>query len=272
MEPTHLALTVLACIIAAIVFFSVFKGVIRMILLAIAIISAICTWIFIQRSGFTFLSFITANPKPWMVQVTAWGLSIFVFTVFFHGMSWFSHLFSWRRGGASTCGIITTVLMSALMLWIGTLGISYYGNISLISHYQSLAEAHMNQKSAPAMPWFTKMKHLLRKADSTGWLEKIDPMDDPAQAYLACLVAYGCSLDEAQYTAFYNERLARSGIPQPTRLLDLFRDKGLRTLVQEKRFVTLLENERLKTFLQFRDTEEHMLRILRGTTASPQSK
>ncbi len=270
MEPTHLALTVLACIVAAIILFSILKGVIRMILLAVAVISAIVVWMFIQRSGFTFLSFITAHPQPWMVQVAAWGLAIFTFAVFFHGMSWFSQLFSWRRGGASTCGIITTVLMSILMLWIATLGISYYGNISLISHYQTLAEAHKSQSEAPDMPWFTRMKHLLRKADSTGWLEKIDPMDNPAQTYLACLVAYGCSLDEAQYTAFYNERLARSGIPQPTRMLDLFRDPGLRTLVAEKRFVTLLENERLTTFLQFRDTEEHMLRILRGTTAAPQ--
>ncbi|MBQ4614084.1 MAG: hypothetical protein IJB31_04065 [Akkermansia sp.] len=269
MEPTHLALTVLACIVAAIIFFSIFKGVIRMILLAIAVISAIVVWMFIQRSGFTFLSFLTANPQPWMVQTAAWGLSIFVFMVFFHGMSWFSQLFSWRRGGASTCGIITNILMSCLMIWIATLGISYYGNISLISHYQSLAESYMNKKPSPEMPWFTRMKFLLRKADSTGWLEKIDPMDDPAQAYLACLVAFGCSLDETQYTAFYNERLANCGIPQPTRFLDLFRDKGLRTLVAEKRFVTLLENERLKTFLQFRDTEDHMLRILRGTTASP---
>ncbi len=268
MEPTHLALTVLLGIVAAIILFSILKGVIRMILLAIAVISAIVVWMFIQRSGFTFLAFITDNPQPWMVQVAAWGLSLFIFAVFFHGMSWFSQLFSWRRGGASTCGIITTILMSALMLWIATLGISYYGNISLISHYQTLAEAHKSQSSTPSMPWFTRMKHLLRKADSTGWLEKIDPMDDPAQTYLACLVAYGCSLDESQYTAFYNERLAHCGIPQPTRLLDLFRDKGLRTLVQEKRFVTLLENERLKTFLQFRDTEDHMLRILRGTTAS----
>ena len=82
MEPTHLALTVLACIVAAIIFFSIFKGVIRMILLAIAVISAIVVWMFIQRSGFTFLSFITAHPQPWMVQAAAWSLAIFTFAVF----------------------------------------------------------------------------------------------------------------------------------------------------------------------------------------------
>lgn len=268
MEPTQLALIVLGCIVAAIIFFSVLKGVIRMLLLAVAIIGAIVVWMFIQRSGFTFLSFITANPQPWMVQTAAWVLAVFTFAVFFHGMVWFSQLFSWRRGGASAGGIMTTILMCLLMLWIATLGISYYGDISLISHYRSLAEAQQNDRQADSMPWFTRMKHLLRKADRTGWLEKIDPMEDPAQTYLACLVAYGCSLDEAAYTAFYRERLENSGIPQPTRFLDLFGDKGLRTLVQEQRFVTLLENERLKTFLQFRDTEENVMRIFRNTSAS----
>jgi len=262
MNPTQLALTVLGIIIAAIIFFSIFKGVIRMILLAIAIISAIIVWIFIQRSGFTFLSFVTASPRPWMVQTAAWGLALFTFAIFFHGMTWFSQLFSWRRGGASAGGILTTILMSLLMLWIATLGISYYGEIARISYYHDLAEAHQQGRPNPGMPWFTRTKNLLRRADTTGWLERIDPMEDPAQANLACLVAYGCTLQEDAYTAFYRERLAHRGIPQSGRFLDLFGDEGLRTLVREKRFVTLLENERLKTFLQFRNTESLMRDIL----------
>ena len=57
-------------------------------------------------------------------------------------------------------------------------------------------------------------------------------------------------------------QLANRGIPQPTRLLDLFRDPGLRTMVKEGRFVSLLENERLNTVLRFRNTEEKMRNIL----------
>jgi len=261
-EPQDIVLTGLGLIVLAIILFSIFKGVIRMLLLAIAISSAIAVWIFIQSKGFTFLAFITSSPRPWMVQTAAWACAIFVFAVFYHGMTWFSQLFSWKRGGASIGGISTTILMSALMLWVGTVGVSYYGDIARISYYQELAEAHMQRKAAPPMPWFTRAKHLMRRAKATSWLEKIDPMEDPAQTNLACLVAYGCTLDEAEATRFYNERLANQGIAQPTRFLGLFRDKGLRTLVQEKRFVTLLENERLKTFLQFRNSEEKLRSLM----------
>lgn len=262
METSQTVVIVLCAILVAIVLFSLLKGVIKMLLLAIAAISAIAVWIFIQRSGFTFLAFITGNPKPWMVQLCAWGAAIFIFTIFFHGMSWFSQLFSWRRGGASAGGILTTALMCALMLWVAMVGISYYGDVSRISFYHDLAEAKLNGVEAPQVPWFTRLKKALRQAPITSWLEKIDPMDDLAQTNLACLVAYGCSLNEQQMDEFYRTYLEHSGVPHPSRFLDLFRDKGLRTLVEEKRFVTLLENEHLKTFLQRENTWEALRRLL----------
>ena len=102
----------------------------------------------------------------------------------------------------------------------------------------------------------------MRTSPVTGWLQALDPIDDPAQTNLACLVAFGCTLDEPTFTTYYNTQLAGRGIPQPTRLLDLFRDPGLRTMVKEGRFVSLLENERLNTVLRFRNTEEKMRNIL----------
>ncbi len=257
MDASNTMLAVLGGLVAAIIFFILFKGVIRMILLALAIISAITVWIVIQRNGFTFVSFMTNTPRPWMVQVAAWGCALFVFSVFYHGMSWISQLFSWKRGVSAT-SLITTILMSGLMVWLASIGISYHGSVSRISYYHELALAHQQGLPAPTMPWFTRMKDTMSKAGSTAWMARLDPLDDPAQTNLACLVAYGCSLDEAAYRNFYNQRLANRGIPQPTRFLDLFGDKGLRTLVQERRFSTLLENERLKTFLQFRGTAEHV--------------
>lgn len=261
-EPQDIVLTALGAILAAIILFSVFKGVIRMLLMAIAISTAIGVWLFMQSKGFMVLAFITSSPQPWMVQTAAWGSALFAFAVFYHGMTWFSQLFTWKRNGASVGGITTTVLMSALMLWVGFIAISYYGDIARISYYHDLAEAHTQGQPDPPMPWFTRAKNVLHKADATSWLEKIDPMEDRAQTNLACMVAYGCSLPEGQSEAFYYKTFAHKGIPQPTRLLELFRDKGLRTLVREKRFVTLLENERLKTFLQFKDTEQIFLKIL----------
>lgn len=259
-DDTSYLLTVLGIIIGAIVFFSLFKGVIRMLLLAIAIIGAIAVWLTIQRNGFTFLSFITASPQPWMVQVASWGLALFTFLVFFHGMTWFSQLFSLRK--FSPTSIITTILMSGIMLWVASIGISYYGDISRIAHFRELALAQAQGTPAPDTPFSCRVKEVMRSSSITGWLRKIDPMEDMAQVNLACLVAFGCSLEEPLYTAFYQQQLAGRGIPQGTRLLALFGDPGLRKLVQDEHFVTLLENERLKTFLQYKDTQQYFVDIL----------
>ena len=266
MEKSHIILTVIAAIAVAIFMFSLLKGVIRMILLAIAISGAVAVWMFLQKNGFTYIEFVTDSPKPWMVQALAWSAALLILMIAFHGMVWISQLFNFRKK-AGLGGILTTVLMSLIMLWVTMMGICYYGNVCRIRYYHELAEAQMQRASNPAvtMPdisWFTRISTELRASKITGWMQSIDLLDNPAQTNLACLVAFGCTLDEPTFTHFYNTQLAQRGIPQPTRMLDLFRDPGLRTMVKEERFVSLLENERLNTVLRFRNTEEKMRYIL----------
>ncbi len=259
LSSTSTIAIVLVVILAAIIVFSLLKGVIKMLLMAIAAIGAIVCWIFIQKNGFTLISMCTNSPQHWMVQALAWLAAIFVFAVFFHGMSWFSQLFSWRRNGASAGGILTTILMCVLMLWLAMLGISYYGDISLINFYHNRASSSLG--SVPPLPWAARLRQALNHSPATSWILRFNPMDDPAQTKLACLVAYGCSLSDEQMELFYRTCLEHSGIPHPSRFLDLFRDQGLRTLVYEKRFVNLLENSHLKTFLQFQNTQKFVEKL-----------
>lgn len=266
MDQTHIILTILAILAVAILIFSLIKGVIKMVLLAVAVSSAVAAWMFLQKNGFTYVEFITDSPQQWMVQALAWGAAILILLIFFHGMVWISQLFSFRKK-FGLGGVLTTVLMSLIMIWVSIMGICYYGNVCRIRYYHELATAQMQltrtpDTKMPDTPWFTRMSTALRKSKATGWLQSIDPIDDPAQTNLACLVAFGCTLDEPTFTHFYNTQLANRGIPQPTRLLDLFRDPGLRTMVKEGRFVSLLENERLNTVLRFRNTAEAMRHIL----------
>ena len=266
MDHTDVILTILGIMAVAVIVFALMKGVIRMVLLAVAISGAVASWMFFQKNGFTYVAFITDSPQHWMVQALAWGASILILLVFFHGMVWISQLFSFRKK-FGLGGVLTTVLMTLVMVWVIIMGICYYGNVCRIRYYHELAVAQMqlvgnSSAEMPATPWFTRMGTALRKSTVTGWVQSIDPIDDPAQTNLACLVAFGCTLDEPMFTAFYNTQLANRGIPQPTRLLDLFRDPGLRTLVKEGRFVSLLENERLNSVLRFRNTAEAMRHIL----------
>ncbi len=266
MDQTHIILTILAILAVAIIIFALMKGIIKMVLLAVAVSSAVASWMFLQKNGFTYVSFVTDSPQHWMVQALAWSVSIIILLIFFHGMVWISQLFSFKKK-FGLGGVLTTVLMSLIMIWVTIMGICYYGNVCRIRYYHELATAQMQLIKDPATrmpdtPWFTRMSTALRKSKATGWIQSIDPIDDPAQTNLACLVAFGCTLDEPTFTTFYNTQLANRGIPQPTRLLDLFRDPGLRTMVKEGRFVSLLENERLNTVLRFRNTADTMRNIL----------
>lgn len=261
MESSHAILTILGVIAGAILIFALMKGVIKMLLLAIAVSGSVAAWMFLQKNGYTYVEFMTDTPQPWMVQGMAWGVAVFILLIFFHGMVWISQLFNFRkRPGLGS--VITTVFMSLIMIWVSVMGIFYYGNICRIRYYHELAEAQMNRRTKPEIPWFTRTSTALRNSPITGWLQALDPIDDPAQTNLACLVAFGCTLNEPTFTTFYQSQLVPRGIPQPSRLLDLFRDPGLRTLVKEGRFVSLLENERLNTVLRFRNTEEKMRNIL----------
>lgn len=247
---------VLGIIVVFFALFLLFKGVIKLMLLLAALTAAAAWWVVTQRMGFTYLELVVNAPKPWMVQTAAWGGSAFILLLYFHIRMWASQLFSPdRRAGAGT--ILTTVLMGALLLWVALIGISYYGDVCRIRYYHDLAVAQKEgRQEMPSKPWFTSMKEELNRQTSMNWLMKLNPMENPAQTNLACLLAYGCTFDEPTYTAIYYHQLADRGIPQPTRLLDLFGDAGLRALVEQERFVTLLENDRLTTFLQFRNTEE----------------
>ena len=88
METSHIILTVLGVIVGAIFIFALMKGVIKMLLLAIAVSSAVAAWMFLQKNGFTYVEFLTDSPQPWMVQALAWGAAVFILLIFFHGMGW----------------------------------------------------------------------------------------------------------------------------------------------------------------------------------------
>ena len=76
METSYIILTILAVIVVAIFIFALMKGVIRMILLALAVSGSVAAWMFLQKNGFTYLAFITDSPKPWMSSPTACAGSV----------------------------------------------------------------------------------------------------------------------------------------------------------------------------------------------------
>lgn len=256
-ESTQTLLLALGCIIGVFILFSILKGIIRLILFAIAITASIAVWIFVQKNGFTLLAFITDSPSPTLVNIASLVCALTLFVAFYVAMNWLGQLITLKGGrNVTIAGLITAVLTLVLMLWVATIGISYYGDIARINFYHELASAQMNGQETPSTPWSTTLKKYINESAVTSWLRVMDPLEDPAQANMACLVAYGCTMDEARYTAFYREYLHNSGIKHPSRFLTLFADEGLRTLVRERRFVSLMENEHLRSIIQDPENEK----------------
>lgn len=282
MDTATAVYLVLGGLTAAFMVFTLLKGVIKMFLFAAAVIGGVLTWLVLERNGFSYLAFLTDSPQPWMVEAVAWTGGVLVFAVFLHGFSWFCSVFSFGRkmGTGGTKGIFTTVLMVFVLIWVANMGIGYMGDVGSVRYYHQLAQKHIGlTNEEPNQPLFTRLRNILSQQQSTAWLSGINPMQDDTLSYLAGIVAYGCSLDEPHLKQYYEQQVApRLAIPQPGRLIELFRDPSLRLLVEQGKYVTLLENERLKTFLQYKDTERIIHSYLNpshqkttGFTTSPRS-
>lgn len=268
MTPTHYAIIALAAFILFIIIFSLIKGVIKVILLISTAALTIISWLFMQRNGETLLSFVIEEPKNWMVQAASYVAALFVFMVLFHGLRWFSQLFSWRRNGATKGGIITTILMSGVMLWMGYLSFSYASNLSLINYYHELALCHAQNQKAPELPTIVKLKNRILDTPALAWIAYADLLDNSARTKLASIVAYGCSLPEAQSNYFYTTRLENCGISFPSRFTKLFNDEALRKMVEQKNFASLLENGLLETFLNAGNSRQYIEENFKPTTTT----
>ena len=82
-DPQILLILAILAVLVFVVIFSVIKGLLRTIWLAVAGCCALVTWMFVQSKGFTLLSCITSTPQPWMVQTLAWTTAILVLLLFF---------------------------------------------------------------------------------------------------------------------------------------------------------------------------------------------
>ena len=151
---------VLGALLAGFIVLGMLKGMIKMLLFGAAVLSAVAAYFWLSKYGFTYLSFITSDPREWMVSVLSIGGALAVFFVFMHGLFWFSDVFSWGRrmgfGGAK--GVVTTLLMAAVVCWVGVMCIFYYGSMAEMTRARELALYHMDPTRAISLPTIYAVK------------------------------------------------------------------------------------------------------------------
>ena len=151
---------VLGALLVGFIVLGMLKGMIKMLLFGAAVLSAVAAYFWLSKYGFTYLSFITSDPREWMVTVLSVGGAAAVFFIFMHGLFWFSDVFSWGRrmgfGGAK--GIVTTILMAAVVCWVGVMCIFYYGSMAEMTRARELALYHMDPSRTISLPAIYSVK------------------------------------------------------------------------------------------------------------------
>lgn len=262
MLPVHYLTLAFGIFIALIIIITIIKGVIKTCILAIAIGSAILSWIFLQQHGLTYLSLAFDAPAAWLVNACSYLGAFVAFYLVFRISSMLANIFRLTDKSKSKNGMVVTIGMCLLMCWVGLMGFSYASTISRIKYHHKLALAHNASEENPPEPILMTAKNKMLSSSKTSWLFSLDPIDDPSLSNLACIVAYGSTLNKIGQSAFYDRHLSNRNIPHPTRFRTLFSDAGIQKTVIENHFVSLMENEQLKTFLQLGNTDSIMKEIL----------
>lgn len=165
---------ILGALLLGFIVLGMLKGMIKMLLFGAAVLSSVAAYFWLSKYGFTYLSFITSDPREWMVTVLSVGGAAAVFFVFMHGLFWFSDVFSWGRrmgfGGAK--GIVTTVLMAAVVCWVGVMCIFFYGSMAEMTRARELALYHMDPNRTISLPAIYSIKKSIMDNPHLSWLEK----------------------------------------------------------------------------------------------------
>ncbi len=237
-------------VLAGLFILAVMKGVIKMVLFGMGVLGGLLTYYWISRHGYTYLAFLTSDPREWMVTALSWLLALFVFAVFTHGMFWFSNVFSLgsKMGFGGVKGALTTILMVLVICWVGVVAIFYYGDVADIKHAHQVALAQRGGKNeAVSTAWVYDWKEKICEHESTKWLASLDPMKDPGRVSLSKIVTYLATFEHDQAAGKYGA--IAPYIPRPRRLWTLSRDTGIRAMVERQDMAGLMNHPELTKFL-----------------------
>lgn len=237
-------LVIVLALLAGALLMASLKGVVKLLLFAAAVIGSILTYYWVQKYGFSCLSFVTDQPREWMVTTLAILGAVFVFAAFRHGLLWFSNMFSWEGrlpGLGGKKGIVTTVFMCLFIVWLLMLGIFYFGSLSEIRRFHQIA---VDASVRETMPVMAQGKYYVENSRVGALFHKLDPFNDAERLKLAKLVAYLASEEDEQKREDFLRYLSKF-VPSVNRLASLATDKGIRSAMQRNDMGALLNSTKL---------------------------
>lgn len=225
------------------------KGLIKLLLLASAIIGGILTYFWLQKYGFTYLTFLTSTPSSWMVTTLSWIGAITVFGVFQQGLSWFSHIFSWGKNSPSKLGgikgIITTLLVVFVIIWLISLAISHFGQLSDIQRFKDVSkDAHA--RTNPSL--ISRLNHKIETSSFGAMAHTFNPMYDPERIKLAKIMSYlGSETSASRLNACQAALMPL--IPDYRKLQKLASDSNIQMIIKNDNMGALFSDPKITKIL-----------------------
>lgn len=236
-------------VLAGFIVLAVLKGVIKMLLFGAGVLGGVAAYYWMSKYGFTYLSFVTSDPRSWMITGLAWCSAIAVFAVFVHGMFWFSNVFSWgqKMGFGGVKGLLTTVLMVLVVLWVCLIALFYYGSVADVARAHETALAQIDREHEVPTSWVYEWSRKVQQADSSHWLLNLAPLQDPERIKLARIIAYLATFEPQDAVRRY--AVLEPHIPRARRLWTLSQEPGIKSLVRRNDMTTLLNHPELTKIL-----------------------
>lgn len=231
--------------LVAMVTLGIFKGLIKLLLGVAALgVAALAGWI-LHVNGYSYLSFVTANPQPWMSLALAITGGIIVFAVLHHGLRWLASIlgwssdrFHWLKGG------LTTVLMVGVMIWCATMAVRYRGRIAEL---HAVKESSLSGKRVDSLPAMSRCNIALDRSQFGPYLIRVDLFEDPERLKLAKFVVWMAAKPESAAGQLRNA--VGGKFVGADRAWKLSRDAGIVSLVEKNDLDRVLADPKLTTFL-----------------------
>lgn len=249
METNTIIYIIAAVVLVGFIVLAMCKGIIKMLLFGVGILASVGTYYWMTKHGYTYLAFITSDPRPWMLTGLVWCSALFVFAVFIHGMFWFNNVFTvgTRMGFGGIKGLLTTILMVFVLLWVVLLAVFYYGSVAEVKKAHDMALVQIDPKHKVSLSWMYEWNRQIRATDSAKWLVKLAPLEDAERIKLAQIIVYLATFETND--AVKRFALLEPHIPRPRRIWNLSQDVGIKTLVIRDDMTTLVNKPELTKIL-----------------------
>ena len=225
------------------------KKLVKLFFLLIALAVGAVAAIWAHNNGFSVAKVLVEQPEQWMMNTIAgvafFGAFFFARTIlgFLHGGS--KETGALKSFGFGIPGAILSLGVGAVIAYAALTGVRYAGTMAEMERLKDYANGI---DVSQAEPLLAKVKNWIDTSRLGQMHQKIDFINDPAQANLAKL-------------AIVKEKLGAGGDEEILQSITVSKEEALQSSIREGDFSALLKNDQLRDASQEAANRDRLMRL-----------